>query len=137
MKFDIKTGTIKSKLIEISPFLMREEFIISDICKHARIHCSNLPHISYRFKVQEFNVILFFEGSTLRRMDLVMELFTDEEKKKEDVFEGGDEIKRKRMHDAWLFRQGIRKDEDYHWGRVKSCYERKTNSSFITVCYQQ
>ena len=81
MKLDIETGTVSSKRMELSPLLMQEEFLETEICRQARIYSSDPPHISYRFSHQGFIFFLFFKGSTLRRMDLVMELFEGEEDK--------------------------------------------------------
>ncbi len=75
---------------------------------------------------RKYIVSLFFRN---RKIYMVSLICCDKE------FSENDEKKRKILHDDILNELGIRPQERYHWGKISSDYDYRSNLSSINITY--
>ena len=132
MKINVLDGAIMFEGGLIRPMVDRERFLATDLAKAAEVklvnneccHITIAPEIGVSAK-------LLYRGNRLHQVYLLLKMDSDAT----NEWTAELELRRKRLHDAWLGKELGEPPYQYSWGNIVSEFDQKACVSEIILTY--
>lgn len=124
--------------IRIGARFSRREFLASPLAEDSSVVVRNEPYCSFRAGSYEISGLqlaldLRFRGERLEAVSLVYS--AEEFGSSWSDWSEDKELKRKRIHDAWLVSATGSASRSYEWGEIRSDFDAKSGGSKIVIRY--